>query len=178
MARLTWKEWCISSLCLHEENCRGGTEVFLKITCDVEEKRLFEKALMWPLWKEVWYQNKRNKWEKEKEEWRRCDQVGVTMTWPSQEDAHTTDRRTLQLFRWLTVSPMVTCPDAYDGRPQRPQANKVRYQHIQSNCHLQNFAISNRIQHISSSHHTVSVTGNICPVVRRPSAERNRVEQV
>ena len=30
----------ISWLCLHEENCRGGTEVSVKITCDVEEKEI------------------------------------------------------------------------------------------------------------------------------------------
>ena len=28
-----------------KENCRGDTEVSVKITCDVEEKRLFEKGL-------------------------------------------------------------------------------------------------------------------------------------
>ena len=38
--------------CLCEENCRGGTEVSVKITCDEQEKRLLGKALMWPLWKE------------------------------------------------------------------------------------------------------------------------------
>ena len=30
---------------LSKENCRGDTEVSVKITCDVEEKRLFEKGL-------------------------------------------------------------------------------------------------------------------------------------
>ena len=35
----------MSRLCPHEENCRGDTEVSVKITCDVEEKRLFEKGL-------------------------------------------------------------------------------------------------------------------------------------
>ena len=33
--------------CFYEENCRGGTEVSVKVTCDVEEERLFEKALTW-----------------------------------------------------------------------------------------------------------------------------------
>ena len=34
-----------------EEVCRGGTEVSAKNTCD-EEKRLCEKELRWPRWKE------------------------------------------------------------------------------------------------------------------------------
>ena len=31
------KEWCVSRRCLHEENCRYGIELSVKITCDVEE---------------------------------------------------------------------------------------------------------------------------------------------
>ena len=31
-----------------EENCRGGTEVSVEITCGVEEKIMFEKTLTWP----------------------------------------------------------------------------------------------------------------------------------
>ena len=41
-------ELWVLRLCLHEENCRGGTEVSVKITCDVEEKHTFGEALMWP----------------------------------------------------------------------------------------------------------------------------------
>ena len=29
------KELYVSRLCLHDENCEGGTEVSVKITCDV-----------------------------------------------------------------------------------------------------------------------------------------------
>ena len=35
------KELYVSRLCLCEENCRGGTEVSVKITCDVEENIMF-----------------------------------------------------------------------------------------------------------------------------------------
>ena len=50
MARFTtWKELCLLSLFPHEENYRGGTDVPVKINCDLEEERLFEKALLWPL---------------------------------------------------------------------------------------------------------------------------------
>ena len=37
---------------LYEDNCRGGTEVSVKISCDGEENIMFGKALMWPCWKE------------------------------------------------------------------------------------------------------------------------------
>ena len=47
---------------------------------------MFEKVLMWPLWKEDFSGGGGNG----------SDQVGVTMPWPSRHDAHTTDRRTLQ----------------------------------------------------------------------------------
>ena len=45
------------------------------------------------------------------------DEIGVTMAWPSREDAHTTDKGSLQkkLLRGLTVSPIVTLPDTSDG---------------------------------------------------------------
>ena len=33
----------MSRLCLHEENCGGGVEVSVKITCDAEENRSFLK---------------------------------------------------------------------------------------------------------------------------------------
>ena len=35
------KELYVSRLCLHDENCEGGTEVSVKITCDVEENIMF-----------------------------------------------------------------------------------------------------------------------------------------
>ena len=38
----------MSRLCLHEENCRSGTEVSVKITCRIKEIML-KKALMWPI---------------------------------------------------------------------------------------------------------------------------------
>ena len=50
---------------------------------------MFKKALTWPLWKEDWSGGVESREE-------RSDQVGVTMTWPSREDARTVDRRTLQ----------------------------------------------------------------------------------
>ena len=31
------KEWCVSRRRLHEEKCRYGIELSVKITCDVEE---------------------------------------------------------------------------------------------------------------------------------------------
>ena len=34
----------MSRLCLCEKNCRGGTEVSVKITCDVEEKIMYGKG--------------------------------------------------------------------------------------------------------------------------------------
>ena len=42
--------------CLHQENCRGGTEVSVKITCDTRRRKedMFEKTLMWLLRKEDW----------------------------------------------------------------------------------------------------------------------------
>ena len=50
--------------------------------------------------KEGWSQDKRTKEKRRKEneeyEGMRSDQVGVTMTWPSREDAYTTDRRIVQ----------------------------------------------------------------------------------
>ena len=55
----------------------------------VEEKRLFEKVLIWPLrkyWSGRGFESSRVEWS---------DQVGVTMTLPSREYVHTTDRRTL-----------------------------------------------------------------------------------
>lgn len=42
---------CSETLCLHKKNCRGVTEVPVKIPCDVEEKRI-EKALMLALYKQ------------------------------------------------------------------------------------------------------------------------------
>ena len=39
------------------------------------------------------------------------ERVGVTKTWPSREDAHTTDRRTLQLLRRPTVHIIEYFPD-------------------------------------------------------------------
>ena len=42
--------------------------------------------------------------------------VGVTMSGPSREDAYSTDKRTLQMLRWLTVPPMVPFPDTYGGK--------------------------------------------------------------
>ena len=42
--------------------------------------------------------------------------VGMTMSWPSREDARTTDRRTQQVLRWLTFVPMVTFPDTFGGK--------------------------------------------------------------
>lgn len=44
----------ISRLCVHDENCKDGNEVSVKLTCDVDEKRLFEEALLWPMWKDDW----------------------------------------------------------------------------------------------------------------------------
>ena len=59
----------MSRLCLHEDNCRGGNEVSVKITCDVEENVMFGKAFMWPCWKEDSTQKKRTKAKrKEKDE--------------------------------------------------------------------------------------------------------------
>ena len=37
------KKSCGSRLCLHKENCRGGTEVSVKITCGAEEKKTGQK---------------------------------------------------------------------------------------------------------------------------------------
>ena len=33
------KEWCVSRRRLHEEKCRYGIELSVKITCDVEENK-------------------------------------------------------------------------------------------------------------------------------------------
>ena len=75
---------------MHIEAClwrnhRAGTEVSVKITCDVKQKRLFEKAFMY---KKMEQQRKREERERGGE---RSDHVGVTMTSSSREDAHTTD---------------------------------------------------------------------------------------
>ena len=62
----------IEALSPPRESCRGGTEVSVKITCDVEENRSFEKALMRPLWK---VDLKREQLEEEKGgEWRRMEE--------------------------------------------------------------------------------------------------------
>ena len=89
---ITWNKWCVLMICLCEENCRGGTEVSVRITCDVEYKRMFGKALMWPLWKKRLILKEENKREKEKTggEERRGEE------WSFRQDAHTTERRTLQ----------------------------------------------------------------------------------
>ena len=42
--------------------------------------------------------------------------MGETMSSPSREDAHATDRRALQLIRWLTDSSMVAFPDTCGGK--------------------------------------------------------------
>ena len=75
---------------------------------------------MRPLWKDNIDLRRREqveeKGERMEEEEERSYQVDVIMSCPSREDAHTTDRHTLQLLRWLTIPPVVTFPDTYGGK--------------------------------------------------------------
>ena len=102
------KVWCVLKLSLHEENCRGGTEVSVKIICDVEEKRTcWEKRLFGLI-----VETKKSG----EEENNRVIAMGVTMSWPSKENARTMERLTLQMLRGLTAPPMVTFPDTHGGK--------------------------------------------------------------
>ena len=93
----------MSGICLCEENCRGGTEVSVKITCDLEEKIMFGKALRSPCWKYDCTQNKKTKRRENEGEWRRgVIKVGGAIAL-SRENAHATGRRMLLL---ICISPI------------------------------------------------------------------------
>ena len=49
-------------------------------------------------------------------EWRGVITVGVTVSCPYREDAHSTDRHTPQMLRGLTIPPLVTLSDTYSGK--------------------------------------------------------------
>ena len=97
---ITWNKWCVLMICLCEENCRGGTEVSVRITCDVEYKRMFGKALMWPLWTRRLISKEKNKRDSEKEENKRekggVMKVGDAITWSSRDNALAMGRCTLR----------------------------------------------------------------------------------
>ena len=65
---ITWNEEFISRLCIYKLNCRGGIEEPVTKIYKVDEKRLFRKELMWPLWKPICIlKNREIEKEKEKE---------------------------------------------------------------------------------------------------------------
>ena len=124
------KVWCVLKLCLHEENCRGGTEMSVKITCDVEDKRTCWEKRLFGLIVET---KKRGE-----EENNRVITMGVTMSWPSKENAHTMARLTLQMLCGLTAPPMVRFPDTCGGKlvalHQYHLPDKVIWTYVSPNC--------------------------------------------
>ena len=85
------KECCVLRLWLHEENCRGRIEVFVKITC-FEENIILGKAHRRPCWKGAYYvamlerslnsdeSNKREQNRKAKEKRTGVNKVGGAIT--------------------------------------------------------------------------------------------------
>ena len=85
----------------------------VKITCDVAENMSCWKRR---LCGQIVETKKSGEERSGGVEWRGVITVGVTVSCPYREDAHSTDRRTLQMLRGLTVPPMVTFPDTYSGK--------------------------------------------------------------